>query len=283
MKAVQNLELELEKLLSDLNHYLIIAPPRSASTSLARVLFNNSKIKSYDHEPCDYYCHDNAGIESIINELKKHAPDLIKEMTFQMGTGKVSKIFLEKARKPIIFQIRHPHLTIESRIRMVLNVMLDDSEVQESIKDRIKNAVSKQVYDSLDDILTEKVFPLEYIGWEALENQIMYCNENDISYIVTDAYDFRNHPKEHVTELCKRLGLEFEDQMINWEKAPKFIIANLPEQAIWYKRILEGKGIEPPLEVKITLGQFPNRFRDSTIRAVKIYENTKKDSNNICK
>lgn len=283
MEELSKLELELEKVLRKLNPYLIVAPPRTASTSLARVLFNNSKVEKYNHEPCDYYCHDKAGIQSIIDELEKEPADLIKEMTFQMGTSRVSEIFLSNARKPIIFQIRHPYLTVESRIRMVLNVMLQNPDLAKNIRKRIKDVVSRQVYNSIDDILTEEVFPLKYLGWRDLKIQIEYCKKNDISYIVSDAQDLRNQQEKHVTALCQHLGLQFEKEMIDWKKASKFEIANLPEQKIWYKRVVKSKGILPCVEIKINLDKFPERFREEIIHSVKIYEKVRSDPNNICK
>lgn len=283
MKNSLNLESKLQKILLKLNPYLIIAPPRTASTSLARVLFNNSKVEKYNHEPCDYYCHDNAGIQSIIDELTKEPADLIKEMTFQMGTTRVAEIFLSNARKPVIFQIRHPFLTVESRIRMVLNVMLQNPNLPDSLRKRIKDVVSRQVYNSIDDILTEDVFPLKYLGWRDLKIQMDYCKKNNIPYIVSDARDLRTQQVKHVTDLCQHLGLQFEKEMIDWKEASKFKIANLPDQKIWYRRVVKSKGILPCVEIKISLDKFPERFRDEVTHAVKIYEEAKADSNNICK
>ena len=94
----------LEKLLNRLQPLLIVSPPRSASTALARSLLNHSRVGPYIHEPCDLYCHRSAPASSILERLEALSGALlIKEMTFQLGSGEVCDCFLRNAQSPLIF------------------------------------------------------------------------------------------------------------------------------------------------------------------------------------
>jgi hypothetical protein len=270
----------LEDLLKRINPILIVAPPRTASTLLARVIFHNSHIENYNHEPCDKYCHNSEGLKSIVKEIKDNPAELIKEMTFQIGNPEIFTTFFELARKPIIFQVKHPFLSIESRIRMVLKniALLDESR---SWRLKINQAISSKNYTDLDDILSEEIFPLKYIGWNDLEEQILYCKNNNLDFIITDAYDMSSSPLDFTKTLCDSLGLDFEEGMVNWRECGKFSVGGLPEQNHWYDKVIKSNGILPPQKVNIGINHFPKRFRPEVTKALNIYKELNEDSSRL--
>ena len=196
----------LERLLVRSEPRLLLAPPRTCSTVLARALTQHSLVGSYIHEPCDLYAHREAGLKTIVDRLAAAGwlgPGIVKEMTFQLGVGEVGRLFLHLARKPVLFLIRDPRLAVESRIRMVAGDLARNENTPAVDRARIEQATVQRDYSDMDDLIHEGVFPLYHTGWDALGEQIEFCRSRAIDYAILEAQVLRAHPRE-----CLRTCLE---------------------------------------------------------------------------
>lgn len=250
------------------NIYLIISPPRCASTALARSFWHQPSIRYYSHEPFELIYYENKptthAFESIQNaiDLKTEykgkslvsGNDLvIKEMSFQVGDH--FQELVERINTPPIFLIRDPRLNISSRI------------------EKIKEA-GKQNVD----------FPLIETGWESIKKQVEYCDKIKREYLIIEANDFRNHPSTILESLFKKLNLPFDESMLNWSEAKNIKLDNLDGiQTNFYTRVLESSGIEPAIEKIPDIESFPERngFRDHVVKAIEIYKNLLGNKNRI--
>ncbi len=265
----------LHEILTKCRPRLIVSPPRSCSTALARALLAHSTIDTYLHEPCDLYCHRNAPVRSILERLHDgglNRSSLLKEMTFQLGDGSVCRHFLRQARPPVLFICRDPRLNIESRIRMVLSDLLGRPEVNGAFRHRVESAIEHKDYRGLDDILTEDLFPLDYTGWRHLARQLDICRSVGIDHVIVKAHTLRSEPQACIGRLCARLGLDFENAMLAWGQSGWKPSKGLPEQGPWYERVAESTGILPEAEPVIPEARLPRRFQDHLPFARRIFE-----------
>ncbi len=115
-----------------LNILFVIAPPRSNSTMVEYVLGLSDSIDIICHEPftgahkIDFepetgykIIYEKIGGEDFLNSNTKKTL-LIKEMSQWIFEDQEYKYFLALSKNPIIFLIRNPLLSVESRIRRVL-------------------------------------------------------------------------------------------------------------------------------------------------------------------
>ncbi|HXE44239.1 MAG TPA: hypothetical protein VN635_03480, partial [Conexibacter sp.] len=112
---------------------VVLAPPRTASTALARILWNHTRVGWYSHEPFEPTYYRDAPAEQAFDLLDGPAPiaelnpsraggpsgtDLVvKEMTFQVGDA--FPLLAALATRPIVVLIRDPRLTIASRMKVL--------------------------------------------------------------------------------------------------------------------------------------------------------------------
>ncbi len=270
----------LEQLLADAAPYLILAPPRSSSTALARALLHHTRIGPYLHEPCDRYRHQGAPPASIVERLQDggvRRGALIKEMTFQLGKGAVCRCFLRHARPPLVFLIRDPRRTVASRLRMVLRDLARLPETPEPHRARIARALDRRDYRALDDLLSEAVFPLAYTGWSALEHQVATCRRERIGYVILPAHAFRAQPRSFLEHLCRRWGLTFEESMLAWHADDALRLGSLAEQNAWYRRVVESTSVLPETDAPPDPACLPRRFRRHLPDALRVYRATLDD------
>jgi hypothetical protein len=218
--------------------YLIVAPPRSSSTALARVFWRHPAIGFYNNEPFDRYYHWGSGLDSVLDHLQNsnfRVPGarggqglLIKEMTFQVDTH--FGLLAELATSPTIFVLRDPRLSIASRMRMVAEAGGDP------------------------------LFPHNETGWPTLYRQVQDCRSQNRPYILVNADDFRRDPVPVLPRLFASSSLSFSSEQLRWQPAPAMRLGNLDgEQDNFYAGVLNSQGLEPPTEPPPPLKRFPAR------------------------
>jgi hypothetical protein len=275
---------ELENILSTVKPYIISSPPRCASTTVARCLYNNSAIDSYIHEPCIEYYHNNKGIISIIENLKNREPKplstLIKDISFQIGTEDFRKVFFEHASSPIIFLLRNPKLSIESKIRRIFSDLINNNSLSDKEINLLNNALKSHDYKHTDRFITDTYLSPEQTGWSVLYKQVVYCLENDIKFVLFETDNMRATPKKALIKLCTSLNINFEDNMINWKNEPFPDHGILPEQK-WFARISSSTTIQPPTEKAIPLNNFPEKLLKHVESDISIYQKLINHPNNL--
>jgi hypothetical protein len=242
--------------------HVILAPPRTCSTTLVRVYWQHPTIGYYNNEPFDRYYHQRHPVETALDHLQHSAEDtpgangarglVLKEMTFQPGD--YYELLLDLSTAPVVFVIRDPRQSIASRMEMVAAGGGDP------------------------------IFPTEQSGWAALREQVRHCRETGREYSIVDAADFRSAPVATLTPLFARAGLTFDEAQTRWSPAPYMRMGNLDGmQANVYVRSLASTGIQPPDEPVPDLGSFPvtGGFRDHVEEALGIYRELSNDPGRI--
>lgn len=250
------------------NILIIVSPPRCGSTALARFFWHQPGFRYYSHEPYEtvYYRGDSENIAhakllSPIDLFAEYSGKtklegqglIIKEMPYQVGTHFSELVSF--ATYPIIFMIRDPRLSIKSRID--------------------KRIIANQPTN----------FPLIETGWELIRRQIAWCDHEEYKFIIVDSTEMRNHPDDIFSELTKRLGLPYEQTMLQWQRASEINLDNLGGQhSHLYQRVLNSQGIEPATEPFPKISDFPeeNGFRQHVQDALLIYQGLKLDPRCIC-
>jgi hypothetical protein len=233
----------------------IVAPPRTASTALARVLWNHPDVGFYSHEPFEPTWYRGEGPEVAIELLEAPVPVaelggrgsgralVVKEMTFQVGDA--FALLAQLATRPIVFMIRDPRLSIASRMRVL-------------------RASGRP-----------EVFPLRESGWEDLERQLAHVRAQGIEHMVVESTGLRAVPSRVVPPIFAALGLSYSPELLTWESSGATGLsavsgANDP----FYERVLASGGLEAPQEDVPSLDRFPEQdgFRAHVAECVARYE-----------
>lgn len=247
--------------------YMIVSPPRCSSTAFARVFWEQPSIRYYCHELFEGMYFMGKGLDYVVDNLRnplelndiksyshgEHGKSLvIKEMPYQVGQNFPQLISL--TIKPVVFLIRDPRQNIASRM-----------------------AKKKEVADN-------PLFPLVETGWELIADQIRYCKEQGIQYLIVDAKDFRNDPVLIFNQVFDRLQLPFHEGMLSWQSRPDVDIDNLDgDHHHLYQEVLSSKGMLPDTEAIPLLDSFliEKGFRSHISSCLQIYERLKRSSARI--
>jgi hypothetical protein len=239
--------------------YAIVAPPRTASTALARILWNHEAVGFYSHEPFEATWYEGAGPESAAELLTAPEPVdrlaparpgrgvgralVVKEMTFQVGDA--FPLLAGLATRPIVFLIREPRLCIASRMRV------------------------------LEASGRPQVFPLRESGWDDLRRQLEHVRREGIEHVVVDSGDLRADPDAVAPPLLERLGLSWTPSLLSWGASEATGLSSVsgPDDP-FYRQVLESRGLEPDTERAPELDEVPAQdgFRDHVAACVEQYE-----------
>jgi hypothetical protein len=245
--------------------YVIVAPPRSASTALARTLWHHSAVRWYAHEPYGATYHDGAA-PSAADEALSHPADLahtvdgkppggngfaIKEMTFQVGAAFPD--LAARTTRPVIFNVRDPRLCIASRMAR-----------------RRKQGLPA-------------TFPHNESGWKHLADQISWCRVRGVPYRIVDATELRSRPEPVARGVLAALGLAFEPGVLQWTPVKPATIQSVAEQDDWYQRVLSSSTLEAAREPVPDVGAFPveGGFRDHVQWCCGVYESMLADRQRV--
>jgi len=235
--------------------YVLVGPPRTASTAVSRILWNHPAVGWYAHEPFEPTWYEGAGVERAEQLLE--APDavdslggrgtgsalVVKEMTFQVGDA--FPLLASLATRPLVFLIRDPRLTIASRMKVLRRSGRPE------------------------------VFPLRESGWEDLARQLDHVRSEGIPHVVVDSSDLRGAPHRVVPALLEMLGLDFTPDLLAWSASEATGLSAVSgAEDPFYRRVLDSQGLEPPAERIPDLTEFPTDggFRAHVAECVAQYE-----------
>ena len=275
---------------------LILAPPRTGSTLIETLLFQNNGIQASCHEPfvmLGYYGEDSKdGYRRLIEAIEKNKSKmnvpitlLVKEMSHWLAVKREFEKLLPLVSDPVLFLIRNPLLSMESRIKKVLQVwkmkekpaLIDwlssspfsveegyiktDLELQRSMLDKFAQSYGIRDWKSLlksnfawarlQNVwrITEnrQSFPLESAGWEGLRNEMEYLRKRKRKYMIVDGTEFRLSPEYFYRAICREWGLSDSEQKINWDGRLEGVNIRMdkPHYRLWYDTLLNGGGVKP--------------------------------------
>jgi len=228
--------------------YVIISPPRCSSTAFSRVFWEQPAIRYYSHEPFEVTYYESKELTAVADKSDRPldllnveriqdssgSSLLIKEMPYQVGDH--FPILCEIASKPIIFLMRDPRLNIASRIEK-------------------KRMGGESIY-----------FPHIETGWELIQEQIAYCDAQELPYMIVDSTDFRNHPYDLFPQIFAQFKLPFSPEMLLWNPCEDSVdLDNLEgKHRHLYARVLNSDSLQPATEAIPEIDEFPE---DHGIRA----------------
>jgi hypothetical protein len=237
--------------------YVIIAPPRSGSTALSRVFWEQPSIRYYAHEPFEIVYYQQRGVDEMLAKLrnprdltavKRNPGDalgrslVIKEMPYQVGDS--FRYLASLTRKPVVFLIRDPRQNISSRMRKKIEVG------------------------------DPPLFPLIESGWTLLDAQIEHCRNSGIPFTIIDSGDFRRSPIEMFKLFFDAIGLPFSPEYLKWRSLPNYDLDNLEgDHSHLYTGVLGSEGLTPDTDPLPEMDDFPESagFRDHVIECQQIY------------
>lgn len=235
--------------------FVLLGPPRTASTAISRILWNHPAVGWYAHEPFEPTWYQRAPVERA--EALLEAPQavsalggrgtgralVVKEMTFQVGSA--LPLLASLTNRPILIPIRDPRLTIASRMKVLRRSGRPE------------------------------LFPLRESGWEDLAWQLPYLRREGIPHLVLDSNDLRSSPATVVPTLLEALGLPFTPDLLAWGSSTATGLSVISgSDDPFYQRVLDSQGIEPPSEEIPDLTEFPadGGFREHVAGCVAQYE-----------
>lgn len=221
---------------------VLISPPRTGSTAVARLLWQQSMITHHCHEPFEACYWGNHGEESVraclFNPMEIDTGDrvaladvpygsglLIKEMSFQLSASQFD-VLARIATAPLVFVMCDPRLSTTSRLRIVRELSGADT------------------------------FPPFQSGWQSLHEQLELCRQRDIPYALVDSDDLRADPAGVTAALMAAIGLPSAVAGLEaWSPRPGLRLCSPEVGALmsdvrrkddpFYRKVLGSTGIQP--------------------------------------
>lgn len=224
---------------------VLISPPRTGSTAVARLLWQHPMITHHCHEPFEACYWGDKGDDSISNcffnpmevetgqrvaiaDVPAGSGLLVKEMSFQLAAAHFD-LLTRITTAPLIFVMCDPRLSTTSRLRIV------------------------------GELSGAETFPPFESGWESLHEQLETCRQREIPYVLIDSGDLRANPAGVTADLITALGLPSAGKLEEWAPRPGLQLVSPEVGALmsevrrtddpFYRKVLGSKGIQPREEV----------------------------------
>lgn len=219
----------------------LVSPPRTGSTAVARLLWQHPMITHHCHEPFEACYWGNQGADSVKNclfnpmeidtgnrislaDVPRGSGLLIKEMSFQLSTSQF-ELLTRVATAPPIFVMCDPRLSTTSRLRIVR------------------------------ELSGTQTFPPFESGWQSLHEQLEFCRQRHISYVLVDSDDLRVDPAGLIAALMAAIGLPSAAGLDAWPPRPGLQLCSPEVGALmsdvrraddpFYRKVLNSTGIQP--------------------------------------
>lgn len=219
---------------------VLVSPPRTGSTLVARILWEHRRVQYHCHEPFEaryWGGHDESVRQNLRNPLRVPAggrvpleevgPNsgvLLKEMSFQLDAQQFATLS-GMATAPVVFVMRDPVLSTASRLRIVHELYGADT------------------------------FPPFESGWQSLTAHVAACRDRDVPYVIVDSDDLRTSPGATASALLAALGLGSQP-VVHWRPRPELHLCTPEVGSLmstarvhddpFYRRILRSDGVQPP-------------------------------------
>lgn len=213
---------------------LLWAVPRSISTAFFRAMMNHSNTKAllepyaksyyygpervstrYGDEPSQDYC----TYKDVKASLEEAFPEadvvFVKDMAYYLVNKMNPDVLPEKYIHT--FLLRDPHKSVYSLYKMSLNKDLTGWDHFDA------NEVGFAELYKMFNIVTEQ------LGQDA---------------IIIDADDLLKHPETMLRLYCDKVGISYQDRMLNWEEAPSDMSV-FQEWMPWFEGVLTSKTFQP--------------------------------------
>lgn len=281
---------------------ILVAVPRSNSTIIEFILGSSSSVSKIIHEPFIDFGYYNAEafsvyqkISAMINTDNKNGIFLIKEMAHWLTKDNAYKTFLKSTDKPVILLIKNPYLSIESKIKKILQgadrkdrpglTKLLLASISQQKNKNIKNSrdslnffAKKKGYNSWLELVEKEAIQkrnftmfnpvIKYFvenstediwGWKSIDKIRRFLDKNKIKYKILEGIDFQLAPEATIHGLCKVLNINFNRKMLycSEKKFKKLTEQISPHSILWYEKMLSSQEIIKPNISPLSTNKFP--------------------------
>lgn len=218
----------------------LVSPPRTGSTAVARLLWQHPAITHHCHEPFEACYWGNLGTESVekclcnpmvvetgdrvaLADVPRGSGLLVKEMSFQLSSAQF-ELLADLTTAPPIFVMSDPRLSTTSRLRVVR------------------------------ELTGAETFPPFESGWQSLHEQLEFCRQRDIPYVLVDSDDLRTDPAGVAAGLMAAVGLPPVVGLETWSPRPGLQLVSPEVGALmsdarraddpFYRKVLGSTGIQ---------------------------------------
>lgn len=194
--------------------------PRNISTTLMYSFAQRNDTKVFDEPLYGYYLyhsdakHYHPGAKDIINTMENEGEKVVNWM-------------MTYFEKPVLF--------FKNMSKHLLDLDLDFTKKMINI---ILTRDPKEMLPSFDRVIHNPT--IEDVGYKDHIKLIAYFKANNIQYIVLDSKKVLLNPERVLRKLCKTIGIQFEDNMLQWKKGAR--IEDGVWAKYWYKSIHNSKG-----------------------------------------
>ncbi|MFE0116820.1 hypothetical protein ACFWZA_01840 [[Kitasatospora] papulosa] len=224
------------------NTLLVLSPPRSCSTLIARMLWQHPALTRYAMEPFDAVGTGEVSSEDALRAAATGRPLsalvdgkecgsmgdglLIKEITYQADP--YFEALLGLTARPVLFAMRDPRMTVRSRMRKFREGGLP------------------------------AIFPTEETGWRALHRQVGVCASRGIPYALVDGTLLQSDPARMAPLVFQTLNLDFSESLLSWQPvtAAEFGVGQGAHD-YFFDQAMDSRGIDPPRDETPDLESFP--------------------------
>lgn len=310
------------------NIRLILSPPRTSSTLTEVILSQLEDGQRSCHEPfvdLGYYGGDaEEGYRRILSKVEDSPQNgpvniLVKEMSHWLSVDREYERLLPLVNNPVLILIRNPLLSMESRIRKVLQVWQlrekpalvewfrqnlrketggEGLDGQRNLLDEFALSVGEQNWESLLErkfaeqdyrvfgelLAVGNLFPSFCSGWEGLRDEVNFLKQTARNFVVIDSTEFRLSPQFYYQEIAGRWNVQGNHQVmgkINQIDSLEIRMYRL-HYRLWYDTLLNSREVKPPTETVVHLGMFPESIASHLRQvAIPIYIQTFLDEHRI--
>lgn len=219
----------------------LVSPPRTGSTAVARLLWQHEAITHHCHEPFEACYWGNQGMDSVesclrnpmeietgdrvaLADVPRGSGLLVKEMSFQLSATQFDQL-AGLTTAPMVFVMSDPRLSTTSRLRIVR------------------------------ELSGAETFPPFESGWQSLREQLEFCRQRDIPYVLVDSDDLRADPAGVTEALMAATGLPSAAGLESWAPRPGLRLCSPEVGALmsdvrraddpFYRKVLGSNGIQP--------------------------------------
>ena len=279
---------ELDRLNSGWGGPLIVSMPRTGSTLFGTLFLMASDplgsdqlvFARYLHEPVAPIFWQGRGPDATAEIVDPHLTDrdIVQESAYQFTTAEIAGWFLEHARAPVVFLVRHPQRAWPSRWRVMLRMMRAD-EARRADWERIDAALDDTDFSNVGDLLTGRVRPPDN-GWFAFLAAVEHCRDRGIDHVIIDNTRFRNHPGEILREVSRRWSIPYDERLTTWQtldtvqdRVVMGEMARTAEYEWYYARTMGSRyGIIRADDDLLEAARFPRELRGETADGLSIDE-----------
>ncbi|ELT90072.1 hypothetical protein CAPTEDRAFT_218722 [Capitella teleta] len=231
------------------------AVPRSISTAFFRAMLNRTDTKTL-LEPYAraYYFGTDRVSKRYENEPTQDGCNFkdIKRLCEQEEHAEKPVLFVKDMAYYLVNRLDTPDLVPDKFVHTFL------------LRDPKKSVYSLYKMSLNKDLTGWDHFDANEVGFKELYQMFQLVTEQlGQDAIVLDADDLLKHPETMLRLYCDKVGIEFQDRMLNWDEAPDMQVFH--EWMPWFEGVLTSKTFQP----SATKPKSPNVMPDLPRHVVK--------------